>query len=161
ESGAIDLTIGIPTGDEPNIYARPLIENAWVCVLRREHPALERPWDLQHFAELDHGIVSLFGMEGGPFDVALAAMGVNRRIRLRAPYPALLPLLAAETDLVVTTTRWLARKLAESTPVVVRPPPFDLPAVRVPMVWHERSHRDPRQQWLRELISRIVREIEA
>jgi DNA-binding transcriptional LysR family regulator len=123
-------------------------------VLRTDHPALARKWTLELFAGLDHVLVSLLGRGGGHVDEALAAHGLRRRIALRLPYPALAPSIVAETDLVVTTPRWLALKLASSGELVVRRPPLPIPPVRIALVWHERSHRDPRQRWLREALSR-------
>jgi DNA-binding transcriptional LysR family regulator len=31
-------------------------------------------------------------------------------------------------------------------------PPIDVPGYEMTMLWHERSHRDPAHQWLREQI---------
>lgn len=154
ERGAVDLTVGVPTGDEPNLYSRPLITNEWACLLREGHPALGKRWTVQLFAGLDHVLVSLLGRGGGPVDEALAAHGLKRRIALRIPYPAVAPHIVAETDLVVTTPRWLALKLASAGNVVIRRPPIPIPPVRVALVWHERSHRDPRQRWLRDALVR-------
>jgi DNA-binding transcriptional LysR family regulator len=160
ENGSIDLTVGIPTGREPNIYARPLIESHWACVLRKGHPSLRAKWTVERFAALDHILVSLTGRGGGPIDDALAEHGLTRRIALRIPHPALAPLLVAETDLVLTTPRWLAHKLAARVGLVTRRPPIPVPPVRAPMVWHERSHRDPMHRWFRERLARLADELE-
>lgn len=152
ERGAVDLTVGVPTGTEPNLYSRPLLTNEWACLLRKGHPALAKKWTLELFAGLDHVLVSLLGRGGGHVDEALAAHGLRRRVALRIPYPALAPHIVAETDLVVTTPRWLALKLVSSGHVVIRRPPMPIPPVSVALVWHERSHRDPRQRWLREAL---------
>lgn len=157
--GSIDLTVGTPSGDEANLFARPLIASEWVCVLRAGHPALRRRWTLERFTALDHMLVSLTGLGGGPVDVALAKLGRARRIALRVPYPALTPLLVAETDLVLTTTRWLAGKLAGPAGLALRRPPLELPPIRAAMVWHERGHRDPQQRWFRELIARVAQSV--
>lgn len=154
ERGAVDLTVGIPMGGEPNLYARPLVTHEWACVLRRGHPALADAWTLERFAALDHLLVSLSGRGGAHVDEALAAHGLARRIALRLPYPALAPRIVAETDLVVTSPRWLALKLASAGDLVVLRPPLAIPPVRIALVWHERSHRDPRQRWLREALAR-------
>lgn len=156
ESGAIDLTLGIPSGDEPNIYARALVENHWACVLRTGHPALRAKWTVERFAALDHMLISIRGRGGGPIDAALATRGLSRKIALRVPYPVLSPLLVAETDLVLTTTRWLARKLADQVGLVIRRPPIPVEPIRAPMLWHERSHRDPTHRWFRELLSELA-----
>lgn len=160
EGGVVDLTVGIPSGDEPNLYSRPLVTHEWACVLRKGHPALTRRWSLELFAGLDHVLVSLVGRGGGHVDEALAAHGLKRRVALRLPYPALAPHIVAETDLVVTTPRWLALKLARAGGVVVRRPPLPLPPVRIALVWHERSHRDAKQRWLRDALSQEAGKIE-
>lgn len=160
ERGEIDLTVGFPKGDEPQIYAKPILAQDWAVVLRRGHPALRRPWTPATFAALDHALVTLTGRGAGPVDEALATIDRTRRVRLRVPYPLLAPLLAARSELVVTTVRWLARRLADAHGLVVRRPPIALPLARVPMVWHERSLHDPRQRWFRELLAKVASEIE-
>ncbi len=157
QDGLVDLTVGFPMGDEPNLYARQLIESHWMTVVREGHPTLRKKWTLENFCQLDHILVSLTGQGGGPVDAALARKGLTRRIALRVPYPALTPLLVAETDLVLTTIAWLAHKLAKTVGLVVRRPPIKLPSLRAPMVWHERNHRDPKQKWLRGLVADIAR----
>ncbi|KIG12100.1 Transcriptional regulator [Enhygromyxa salina] len=160
ESGDIDLTLGIPRGDEPNVYARPLIETHWACVLRKGHPALRGKWTVERFAALDHLLVSLTGHGDGPIDAALAALGLSRKVALRVPYPVLTPLLVAETDLVLTTPAWLARKLAGSMGLAIRRPPIPIAPIRAPMLWHERSHRDPTQRWFRALLGGLAEQLD-
>lgn len=160
ETGAIDLCVGMPSGDEPNIYARTLFESDWACVLRKGHPALRARWTLERFAALDHMLVSLTGRGGGQIDAALAGHGVERHVALRVPYPVLTPLLVAETDLVLTTPRWLARKLASAARLAIRRPPIPVPPLRAPMLWHERSHRDPTHRWFRGLLAELAGELD-
>lgn len=157
EDGTIDLAVGFPTGNPAHLYTGPLIQSQWMCVLRAGHSALRTKWDLDRFCACDHLLVTLTGKGKGPVDQALAGMGRARRIALRVPYPILTPLLVAETDLVLTTIVWLARKLSPSIGLVLRRPPLDLPPLRAPMVWHERSHRDPRQKWFRGLLLRLAK----
>jgi len=152
EEGEVDLTVGFPSGDEPRIYARPLFEQEWAVVLRRGHPALKRKWSAATYAELSHVLVTVAGRGGSLVDDALSARGLTRRIALRVPYPLAAPLLARDSDVAVTTVRWLALKLAGDHGLVIRQPPVAVPPVRVPMVWHERSHREPQQRWFREQV---------
>jgi DNA-binding transcriptional LysR family regulator len=161
ERGEIDVTIGFPTGTEHNIYAHPLFEFDWAVLLRKGHPALRRKWTPATYASLDHVLVSLTGRGGGPLDDVLAAHDLKRRIALRVPYPLLAPFLAPGSDLAVTTVRWLALRVAAIAGLVVRRPPFAAPRVRVPMVWHERAQRDPRQRWVRRQLVEVAAEIPA
>jgi DNA-binding transcriptional LysR family regulator len=152
ESGEVDLTVGQPTGNEPGIYSRVLVRNTWASVLRRGHPALARRWTKERFADLPHLLIGFDRDGGGQVDAALAAYGLRRRVALRMPYVVMSPLVVAETDLVLTTARWLAEKLASGFPLVLKRPPIDLTPVELPLVWHERTHRDPRQRWFREAL---------
>lgn len=160
ERGDIDLTVGFPRGDEAQIYAKPLFSQDWAVVLRRGHPALRRPWTPATYAALDHALVTLTGRGAGPVDEALASRDQSRRVRVRVPYPLLAPLLAARSDLAVTTVRWLALHLAKSSALVVRKAPVALPPVRVPMVWHERAHNDARQRWFRGVVATVAADID-
>jgi DNA-binding transcriptional LysR family regulator len=157
-SGKVDLTFGQVTGSEPGIYSRLLARNQWACVLRDGHPVLRKRWTLQRYLELPHLLIGFTSQGGGHVDAALAAMGRRRRVALRMPYVILSPLIVAETDLVLTTARWLAEKLARAARLMIKPPPVALEPVDIPMVWHERSHRDPRQRWLRATLEALARE---
>lgn len=160
ELGEIDLCVGLPSGGEPNIYARTLFESDWACVLRKGHPALRAKWTVERFAALTHVLVSLTGRGRGQLDDALAELGLSRRVALRVPFPVLTPLLVAETDLVLTTPRWLACKLADHVGLAIRRPPVSVPPVRVAMLWHERSHRDPAHRWFRGVLAQLAGELD-
>jgi len=158
EGGVVDLTVGQPSGDEAGIYSRLLVRNTWACVLRRGHPALSKRWNKESYAALSHLLIDMSGSGGGQVDVALRAGGLRRRIALRMPYVVLSPLVVAETDLVLTTARWLAEALAKQVDLVVKRPPVELAPVDLPMAWHERTHRDPRQRWFRDTLMSVARE---
>lgn len=151
DRGEVDLTVGA-TNDEPGLYARLLVRNDWACVLRRGHPALRRRWCPEQFARLEHMLVTFTGRGEGQVDPHLRRLGLRRHIAVRQPYAALSPLLVAETDLVLTTARWLALRLDPDRRLVVRRPPIPIEPVRLELVWHERTHRDPRQRWVRQLL---------
>jgi DNA-binding transcriptional LysR family regulator len=67
-------------------------------------------------------------------------------------------MMVAESDLVLTTARWLAEKLAGPLGLVLKAPPpeLKLAPVDLPLVWHERAHRDPKQQWLRDVLRELA-----
>ncbi|HAO73753.1 MAG TPA: LysR family transcriptional regulator, partial [Pseudomonas sp.] len=57
------------------------------------------------------------------------------------------------TDLVAMLPERLVR--GSSTLQVVEAP-LEVPGYEMAMLWHERSHRDPAHQWLREKIAKAV-----
>ena len=105
-------------------------------------------------------VVSLSGRGGSPVDEALLEQGFTRRISLKVPFGTLTPLIVAESDLVLTTARWLALKLRGTHNLVLKTPPINLAPAALPLVWHERTHHDPRQRWLRDILCSIAREID-
>lgn len=157
--GAIDLCVTLARTDTANLYSCPLIESGWACVLRRDHPALREKWTAECFAALDHVVDSFSERGARQIDAALAEHKLERRITVYVAYPTLTPLLVAETDLVLTTSRWLARKLNLQLGLVVRRPPIAIAPACAPLVWHERSHRDPMHRWLRELFVRVAKDL--
>lgn len=158
--GEADLTFGQVGGTERGIYSQLLVRNEWATVLRKGHPALRKRWTLDTYTSLRHLLIGFTSQGGGHVDVALARLGRTRRVGFRMPYVVLSPLIVAESDLVLTTARWLADKLAAGMGLVIRDPPRELGLVPVdlPMVWHERAHNDPKQRWLRSVLSELATE---
>jgi DNA-binding transcriptional LysR family regulator len=159
-SGDVDLTFGQAGGSEPGIYSSVLVRNEWATVLRKGHPALRKKWTMETFLSLRHLMIGFTSQGGGHVDAALAGLGRQRRVGLRMPYVVLSPMIVAESDLVLTTARWLADRLASQVGLVIREPlpELGLAAVDLPMVWHERGHGDPKQRWLRSVLGELARE---
>jgi DNA-binding transcriptional LysR family regulator len=55
----------------------------------------------------------------------------------------------ANTDLVAMLP---ARLVRDNSALRVVEAPVEVPGYEMTMLWHERSHRDPAHQWLRECI---------
>ena len=109
---------------------------------------------LSQFCKLDHVIVST---DGGGFhgitDTALAELGLARRVVLSVPHFLLLKSVLATTDLVAMLPSRLVR---EPSDLRVIEAPVEIPGFEMLMLWHERAHRDPSHQWLREHIAASV-----
>ncbi len=154
--GHVALTFGVPGGEESNLHCRRLVDDPWVCLLRRRHPALRRRWTRQQFSILEHGIMTVTGAGPGHVDHALAQHGLRRRIVVRAASPVVIAMMVVESDLVVTTSALLAQHLAQRHPLVIKPVPLAVPPLELPMIWHQRTHHDPLNRWIRGLIRDVV-----
>lgn len=147
--GDVDLVLSVAAGLPAMLRRRPLLDEHFVLIGRRDHPALGPGLDLERFATLEHVVVSPAG--GGfetPTDAALAALGQRRKVVLSAASFLFVPDLVARTDLVALVPERLVRGRAEALSVV--PCPFPLDGFQVEMAWHERNHTHPAQRWLRE-----------
>lgn len=154
EQGDIDLAFHISAGAPPNLHRRSVFTERYVLAGRHGHPRLKRRPTLAQFCKLDHMIVS---PDGGGFhgvtDTALAALGMKRRVALSVPHFLLLGSALASTDLVAMIPSRLVR--GNDTLQVVEPP-LEVPGFEMLMLWHERVHRDPAHQWLREHIAKSI-----
>lgn len=112
---------------------------------------LTKRFDLARWAAMHHLLVAPRGTPGGVVDETLAQLGKRRRVALTVPHFLLAPHLLANSDLVLTIGARVAERFAELLPVRLVEPPVKLPGFEVRM-WHERHHRDPAQQWFRDIV---------
>jgi len=154
EQGQIDLAFHTTTGAPADMRHRPLFSERYVLVGREGHPCLQRRPTLAQFCQLDHAIVS---SDGGGFrgvtDDVLSAAGLTRKVALSVPHFLFLKSILASTDLVAMLP---SRLVGDSSGLQMVEPPVDVPGFEIAMLWHERSHRDPAHQWLREQIANAV-----
>lgn len=151
ESGALDIALLAMDAAPEHLHRQVLYREHYVLIARRKHPAFKRKLTLDRFCELDHMLVS---PDGGGFrgvaDAALESRGRKRRVVLSTQHFLFVPEVVAQSDLVALIPARLIRQRTEGLLIV--PPPIDVPGYEMGMVWHERSHVDPAQRWLREQI---------
>ncbi len=158
--GDVDVVVGplMAVAPRASIHARPLYEERFVCMVRKDHPRVKRSLDLDTWAALPHAFVAPRGTPGGVVDEALASAGRSRRVVLAVPHFLVAPHVVAGSDLVLTIGARVAAPFVEMLPVKVFPPPVALPGFKVSLAWHERAHHDAAQRWLRAMIVEMFRE---
>jgi len=148
EQGDVDLIFHLREGSPPALHQRLLFTERYVLAGRLNHPALKRRPTLAEFCKLEQVIVS---PEGGGFsaitDEALAKSGLSRRVVLSVPHFLFMLDALANSDLVAILPERLVKNAAA---LQVVEPPLPLPGFDMLMLWHERLHRDPAHQWLRQ-----------
>lgn len=154
EQGEIDMAFHISDEAPSGMRRRALFTERYVLVGRSGHPCLQKRPTPAQFCELEHVIVS---PDGGGFrgvtDTVLAIAGLTRRVVLSVPHFLFMKSVLADTDLVAMLPERLVR---DGAGLEVMEPPVDVPGYELAMLWHERSHRDPGHQWLREYIANAV-----
>ncbi|CAI0701146.1 LysR family transcriptional regulator [Serratia ficaria] len=154
ERGEIDLAFHTREGAPPNLRQRTLFSERYVLVGRAGHPKLQKTLTPAQFCQLEQVMVSPDG--GGFFgitDRALEELGLTRRVVLSVPHFLFVIAVLMNTELVAM----LPERLLRHQPALeVVEPPVAVPGFEMTMLWHERSHRDPAHQWLREHIVRSL-----
>jgi DNA-binding transcriptional LysR family regulator len=153
DRGELDLAIG-PYGRQGERFSRAaLLEDEFVGVLRKNHPATaSRELSIDKFAALPHLEISSIRHPTDFVDQALARRKLKRRIALRAPLLSALPILAA-SDMVAILPRRIAEESVRHRPLVIRPLPHSSPGIEVAMIWPRRLDNLPAHRWLREIVS--------
>lgn len=150
-SGELDLALVTPQAMPPLLRTRPLYDESFLCLLRRDHPAGKRPLDLDTFCNLDHVLVSPTGGGfAGIVDEVLAQLGRKRHVVVSLTSFLVVPALMAESDLICTIPARLARRWNDTLSIMA--PPCEVRGFSIHMGWHPRAHSDPAQRWLREQI---------
>ena len=155
ERGDIDLALITPENTAPDLHARRLFEERYVCVMRADHPdARRRCLSLARFCELDHALVSYGGGSfRGVTDEALERLGRQRRVALSVTSFLVLPEILRSSDLIAVVPQRLVRP---DSGLVVLEPPLEIPGFTKTAAWHERTHRSPGHQWARELLFELA-----
>jgi len=142
--------------------SRRLFDDAFVLVMRADHPARDEGPSLAWVAGLPHLDISSSGDDVRFLDDALTAHGLARRVVLSAPYLSA-PALLTQSDMVAVVGQRVAAEFARVHPVAIRPLPH-LPADRAVsaqavMIWHRRSDGVPAHRWLRDLVVGVANRI--
>jgi DNA-binding transcriptional LysR family regulator len=158
DRGELDLTLGSMGSPGERFAAAPLLDDAFVTVMRRGHPASRRKLSPEAFAALPHLEISSSREDTSFIDRWLSERKLMRRIVLRAPYLSAAAILV-QSDLVATLSRRIAEEFVRNHPLELRKPPYPSPQVRTLMLWHRRFDGHPAHRWLRNVVTSVTRSL--
>ncbi|WP_437780964.1 LysR family transcriptional regulator [Sorangium sp. So ce1097] len=158
ETGKVDLAIGMFPSMPAGFYRQRLLEEHYMCVVRRNHPVVRSKLTLKMYTSLPHALISPRGDGGGRVDEVLAEQGLSRRVALQIPHFLVAAHIVAQTDLVLTVPARIAQVFADMEALRVMKPPLELGGFSLDQVWHERQAKDPAHMWLRGIFAEIARD---
>lgn len=155
--GVLDLAIG---PQWPNLALRslPLYRDPFVCVAASDNRTVPERLDLTAYCRLNHLDVSPSGagMLRLLLDRAVSEHGGQRAVRSVVSSFMAVPAMLAGSELVAMVPgRALAALPQGSIRVVALE--FDMPVYEVSLWWHNVTHADPLQRWVREQMVDITR----
>lgn len=158
ESGDADLLV------IPQMFVSPvhpnelLLKEEFVCVVWAGSDHARRGLTREEYLLAEHVVMQPPVQSGARAyeDRAVDRAGLSRRIAVSTYAFASMPQMVVGTPYVATVHRRLAQAAVAQHPLVVLPPPIDIPPMRVMMQWHEFRSTDPGLVWLRALMRRAV-----
>ena len=156
ETGDIDLAVGyLPQLRDKTRRAR-LFEEPYVCMTRPEHPLGRRgALTLKEFLSARHVLISSMGSGHQQLERALAEHGVEQNVALRVPHFVVIPLIVADTDLIVSLPSHVADVWARLVKMKVHPLPIAIPSFDVSLYWQPRADNDLANRWLRDAMLQL------
>lgn len=170
ERGKVDLVINRFDTLPQSFHQVHLWDDSFSCVVSASNPIIKN-WNLDAYLSGKHVWVSKTGMGVGVgmssddvqrlgwVDDALDKIGAKRNIALFTRHYQAALLLGEQDGLIVTLPSMAARQLNNNPSVVILDPPFDIPRMRLKMVWSPLLQHDPGHRWIRQLIKTVSEEI--
>ncbi|OAV56232.1 LysR family transcriptional regulator [Rhizobium sp. WYCCWR10014] len=146
--GTVDLETGVVSGTTgPEVRAQALFRDRFIGVVRLGHPLCEREMTPSRYAAGQHIYVSRRGLDKGPIDDALTALGLERQIATIVSGFSTALALARASDLIASVPERHTGALRAGMHSF--PLPVSTPEITVSLLWHPRMDADPAHRWLR------------
>ncbi len=159
-TGEVDLVIGNWLQPPGELHLGRLISDDVVCLVAEKHPAVGRGWTVDKYLACEH--VAPMPMHPGALGVIdehLAAQGAQRSIVVRASHFSLIPLMVADSLLVLTTGRLFCSRYVDTLPVKIVRCPIAFPPLTYYQLWHDLTHAAPSMRWFREQVRDVARQL--
>lgn len=157
-SGETAMVLGRIVEPPDNMVVQHLMDDGLACVVRADHPVVNKRLSKAQYEQLKHVNVLPPGkLRAGLFQ-ALQRQGLRREVVVSVTHFLSIPELVAATDYCATLPILICRHLARDPRLKVLPAPVDLGTFPLEMGWHVRYRDDPAHQWLRALVTGVAKE---
>lgn len=161
ERGEADLLVMPRDYCSPNHPAETVFKEHFTCVVWKHSRLAQAGLSFERYAAAGHVVMQPPGAGQASFENwFMQRHGIARRNAVTAFSFASAPYLVVGTELVATVHTRLARLAQGSLPIVLLPPPMEMPEMDQAMQWHKYRTQDPGIVWLRGLLAQAAREMD-
>jgi DNA-binding transcriptional LysR family regulator len=154
--GIVDLETGVVgAATAPELRAQALFRDRFIGAVRMGHPLSQGEITLSRYVSGQHICVSR-GLEQGPVDEPLKALGLERQIVTIVDGFATALALARGSDLIASVPERHTTNLRAGMHSF--PLPVSTPEITVSLLWHPRLGADPAHRWLRGCVREVCAE---
>jgi DNA-binding transcriptional LysR family regulator len=167
-AGDVDLVIGNWLEPPGELHLGRLMSDEVVCLVAEDHPvaraAAGRGWTVEKYLACEHVApmplhANVHGAARGVIDDHIASLGLSRDIMVRSAHFSLIPLMVAQSLLVLTTGRLFCSRYVDTLPVRIVRCPVAFPALTYYQLWHDLTHVSASMRWLREQVRDVARNL--
>jgi DNA-binding transcriptional LysR family regulator len=143
----------------PSLDSEMLFTSDFVCLVGAALRIRASRLTLKQYLELQHVLVEIREGQQALVDRALSQLGAKRHVALTLPFFAPAIFAVAQTDLILTVPRRLAKITAVMAGVRVVEAPREIKSSPYFMAWHPRLTPEPAHKWFREQLRSAVRTV--
>ena len=167
-TGAVDLVVGNWLQPPGELHLGKLFSDEVVCLVAEDHPAARaasgsarsRAWTVERYLACEHvAPMPLHAGAPGVIDEHLVSLGLKRDVMVRGAHFGLLPLMVAQSWLVLTTGRLFCTRYADALPVRIVRCPVPFPPLTYYQLWHDLTHASSSVRWLREQVAEVAKNL--
>lgn len=148
----LDLVSTITDHMPENLHGKSLGEDQLIVVCRRQHPLCQADaLSIKEYINAKHLLISGGGDKDSSVDLALSALGEQRKIFASVPFFQSAIELLLKTDTLLTTPLHIAADFAQTHDLRIMILPIKLQPQQYYLLWHAKHHQDPEHTWFREL----------
>ena len=157
ESGEIDFALGFSHQLEAShlIEHQTWFSDSYCTVASQSNQHVKQGLTLSTFTALPHVLISPWGEKKGVVDQTLSSMGLERQIALQLPSLLVAPYTLANTNMLLTMPKLMAKKLAPQESLTIFNTPLDLPDYQLNLYWHKINSSKASHNWLRNVIKEL------
>jgi DNA-binding transcriptional LysR family regulator len=157
EQGRVELALGSFPGLAGSIRQREFAREPYATLMRAGHPCIGR-LDRDAFLAQRHVLVDMddTGHDYASTVRTLESLLAPGKVLCRVHGFTAAAHIVRHTDALMTLPQRLAHALGDDLGLVVAEVPLALPSLPLLLYWHERSHRDPANRWLRDAVRSVM-----
>ena len=160
ENGEVDLLIIPEPFASEEHPSTPLFTESFSCVVWKDSLLAHGKMTLDRY--LRHGHVVMQPTNAQAYEtMEMTKQGIRRNVEVTTFSFATAPRLVVSTSRIATVHHRLALLAVKDLPVVIKPIPVNIPAMKQSMQWHKYRTNDPGLIWLRETLLQAVARMDA
>lgn len=157
ESRAVEIGVGTLSSRPTRLHQDMLGSVRFACILDAEACGVCLPLDLESYLALPHVLAS-GARRDGPVDLALRAIGRERRVASAVTHFSALPAFLIGMRAVGTVPIYAARSMAAVSPALsLSEAPVAIPALQIALMTNRDGVADPGVVWLKEVVAEEIR----